>query len=97
MGDIREITIKELGKEMADTGMESADKILLSQAYGVPTGCQCLPGIKNWQRGTPVPRTEGQKLGGNAVARLYQVREAANEPRAIFGQLQFGHSQDKHD
>jgi hypothetical protein len=46
MGDIREITIKELGKEMADTGMESADKILLSQAYGVPNWLPVLAGYK---------------------------------------------------
>jgi hypothetical protein len=91
MGDIREMIIKELAKRMADTGMESADKIVFGQAYGVPNWL--LAGYKELaERGTPISRTEGQKLGGNTVAGLCQVREAAKErkrSRATFGQPQY--------
>jgi len=91
MGDIREMTIKELAKEMADTGIEAADKILLGQAYGVPNWL--ISGYKELaERGTPISRTEGQKLRGNTVAGLCQVREAAKErkrSRATFGQPQY--------
>jgi hypothetical protein len=74
MKDVREMAIKEI----ANTIMDSVDKILLGQAYGVPDWL--FAGYKELvQRDECISRGEGQRLWGNTVAGLCQVREAARE------------------
>ena len=78
--DLREMAIKEI----ANTIMDSVDKILLGQAYGVPDWL--IAGYKELiKRGVCISRGEGQRLGGNTVAGLCQVREAVREAALTWG------------
>jgi hypothetical protein len=71
MGDIRDMAI-----EMLTMGLNSVDKILLGQAYGVPNwllnGCGELA-----ERDETISGAEGRMLGPDIVAGLCQVREAS--------------------
>lgn len=70
MGDIRNLAVLNLSNDL-----DSVDKILLGQAYGLPNwllaGCNELA-----EREKPITTPEIQRLGADKVARLCQLREA---------------------
>jgi hypothetical protein len=71
MWDIRNMAIRGLADDL-----DSVDRILLGQAYGVPewllSGCTALA-----ERETIISGQEGRRLGPDTTARLYEVREAS--------------------
>ena len=85
--DMKEMAIEEITK----MGMESTDKILLGQAYGVPgwlfSGYQELA-----ERREPISRAEGQRLGADTLAGLCKVREAgirANKKKGRYSKASY--------
>ena len=70
MRDIRNMAIESLADDL-----DSVDRILLGQAYGVKDWL--LSGYKALaEREATISGQEGQRLGPNTVARLCEVREA---------------------
>ena len=67
-------------EEIAKMGMDSTDKILLGQAYGVLDWL--FSGYKELVvRDEPISRTEGRRLGTDIVTGLCHVREAAMQAK----------------
>ncbi|KIM82521.1 hypothetical protein PILCRDRAFT_820381 [Piloderma croceum F 1598] len=71
MGDIRNMAMESLPAD----DLDSVDRILLGQAYGVSDWL--LSGYKSLaERESTISGQEGQRLGSDTVARLCEVREA---------------------
>jgi hypothetical protein len=69
-------------EEMTKMGMDSTDKILLGQAYGVLDWL--FSGYKELvERDEPISRTEGRRLGTDIVTGLCHVREAAMQAKNV--------------
>ena len=67
-------------EKITKMGMESTDKILLGQAYGVPDWV--FSGYKELaERREPISRAEGQRIGVDTLAGLCKVREAGIRKR----------------
>jgi hypothetical protein len=70
MSDVRNVAIENLADDI-----DSMDRILLGQAYGVPdwllSGCKTLA-----ERDEPISGQEGRRLGPDIAVKLCQIREA---------------------
>jgi hypothetical protein len=75
--------MKEMAiEEIAKMGIDSADKILLGQAYGVLDWL--FSGYKELvARDESISRTEGRRLGTDTVTGLCHLREAAMEAKSV--------------